>query len=110
MQTTIKNIRFHYKYRDTANYKEYGALIFSNPDQLSIETVLEKLKAGLIDQEYFIPSLCSIPLIHSFPFDPELDHEWYALDYLEETEEAVTDSRDIGTFIQACIDGNLHTQ
>jgi hypothetical protein len=104
MGITIKNIRFHYKYRDAANYKAYGSVIFSNPNQLSLETIGKQLKEALIDQEYFIAQACKIPLIHSFPFDPELDHEWYELDYLEETNEAVTDERSIDAFVQDCFE------
>ena len=110
MKATIKNICFHYKYRDAANYKEYGVVIFSNPNQLSIDTILEKLKESLIDHEYFIAVACKIPLIHSFPFDLELDHEWYELDYLEETSELITDNRSIEIFIKDCSDGNFHTK
>ena len=68
MEAIASNIRLYYKYRDAANYKQYGSVIFSNPDQLFTEIILEKLKAELIDQEYFIPWICRIPVIHRFPF------------------------------------------
>jgi hypothetical protein len=109
MEITVKNIRFYYKYRDAANYKQYGFVILSNPAQFSLEYIIEKLKDSLIDQEYFIPWVCRIPMIHKFPFDPELDHEWYEFDYVEETNEEVTDERTIDMFIKDCVKGNLHT-
>jgi hypothetical protein len=107
MQTVMQNIRFHYKYRDAANYKEYGSVIFSNTTQISIAVIQELLKEALIDQEYFVPVACGIPLIHSFPFDPELDHAWYELDYIEETIKPVTDVRDMQTFITDCADAHF---
>ena len=110
MEKSVKNIRFHYKYRDGGNYKEYGSVVFSNPDQLSIARIEEQLKAVLIDQEYFLPQACNIPLIHSFPFHPELDHEWYEFDYVEETNDTLTDERSIKVFILACEKGNFHTK
>ena len=110
MEATFKNIRFHYKYRDAANFKEYGSIIFNNFNQVSLELIHEKLKEVLIDQEYFIPQTCKVPLIHSFTYDPELDHEWYELDYLEKTNEDSTDKRSIEEFIKDCLYGNLYPQ
>ncbi|WP_018342374.1 hypothetical protein [Cytophaga aurantiaca] len=110
MEKLIKNVRFNYQYRDTANFKQYGSVIFSNPNQLSIETIEEQLKEVLIDQEYFIPKACEVPLIYRFPFDSELDHEWYEMDSVEETNKLITDNRNIELFIKDCADGNLHAK
>lgn len=110
MEKASNNIRFHYKYRDAANYKQYGFVIFSNPAQVSTEIIMEKLKIELIDHEYFIPQRCNIPLIYRFPFDLEFDHGWYEVDYLEETNETVTDERTIEMFIKDCANGNLYSK
>jgi len=110
MEINALNIRFNYQYRDAGNYKKYGSVVFSNPNQLSVEVILEQLKDALIDQEYFIPQACKVPLIYNYSFDPELDHEWYEFDCLEETSESVTNERTIEIFIKDCSNGNLHTK
>lgn len=110
MQRRTKNIRFHYQYRDAANYKEFGSVIFSNPNRLPINVIESRLKEVFIDQEYFVPHACKVPLIHTSPYNPELDHEWYELDYLEETNEDTTDCRSIEAFIKDCLHGNFHTE
>jgi hypothetical protein len=99
---TIQNIRFSYMYRDAGNYKERGFVIFSNPSDYSIDKLEKSIRNVLIDQLFFIPSECRIPLVHTFFFDPDLDHEWYELEEIELTPEPVTDKRSIDTFIKIC--------
>jgi len=77
MSDSSHNIKFNYLYRDAGNYKQYGSVILSNPDNLSLEKIEKQIRANLIDGEYFIPSKLNIPFINEFPYDAELDHEWY---------------------------------
>jgi len=97
-----QNVRFSYMYRDAGNYKERGFVVFSNPYDYSIDQLDKSLRKVLIDQLFFIPSECDIPLVHTFFFDPALDHEWYELEDIELTPEPATDRRSIDTFIQIC--------
>lgn len=47
-------IQFNYLHRDSGNWKKYGCKKFSNPEQLSIEEIEQKIRQNLIDREYFI--------------------------------------------------------
>lgn len=75
-------IRFNYLYRDSGNYKKFGSKIFSNPDQLTIEEIEQKLRQNLIGQEYFYPEKVGIK---RFKFHRVLDdYSWYEFESIEE--------------------------
>ena len=97
----MPNIQFNYLYRDAGNYKSYHSLIFANKEKLSLEFVQEEITKNLIDGDYFLPLKWQVPLIYKHPYDPELDHDWYEVESVEYTEEAVTEERDIGEFLLA---------
>ena len=44
----MPNIKFSYLYRDAGNYKNYGEVIFANPDEMPIEEVEILIKSKLI--------------------------------------------------------------
>lgn len=76
-----KSIRFNYLYRDSGNYKKYGSKIFSNPEELSLEEITEKLKDKLIDQQFFYPEKVGIV---KFRFHHYLDDtSWYEFESVE---------------------------
>jgi len=89
MKGSNPKFKFNYLYRDAGNYKQYGSVILDNPDNLSLEEIERQIRANLIDGEFFIPGKFNIPLINSFPFDTELDHEWYEFEGVEETNEVM---------------------
>lgn len=49
------NLKLNYMYRDGANYKQFGSVIFSNPDFLAPRLAAEILNEKLISSEYFVP-------------------------------------------------------
>jgi hypothetical protein len=91
----MPNIKFNYQYRDAANYKQAGFVIFSNPENLSTTFLEEQLRKKLIDQEFFYPSNFNAPhlTLNGIDYDPNLDHEWNEFISLEETEEEANDKR-----------------
>ena len=74
-------IRFNYLFRDSGNYKKFGSKKFSNPDQLTIEEIEQKIRQNLIDQAYFYPDQVDIK---KFKFHRYLDdYSWYEFDSIE---------------------------
>ena len=49
------NIRFHYLYRDSGNYKTFGFQDFSNPNKLALDVVQTRITEKLISGEFFYP-------------------------------------------------------
>ena len=75
------NIRFHYLYRDSGNYKTFGYQDFSNPNNLSLELVQTKITEKLISAEFFYPEESGI---EKFEFHKYCDdYSWYEFDFLE---------------------------
>jgi len=98
----MENVKFNYLYRDAGNNKTQGFIIFPNPQKLSVSFIEEELRKFLIDSEFFDPSEINVPrLIHKdYSYDPELDHAWNEFDSVEQTNEAASDERNIGDFLQ----------
>lgn len=72
---TAKNTRVAYLYRDGANYKKRGIEVVSGA--ITAEQC-ERIKACLIDGEYFYPSKVGLPE-HRFDTIYEGDPDWYEL-------------------------------
>lgn len=74
-------IRFNYMHRDSGNWKKFGSKLFVNPDQLTLEEIEKKIRANLIDQEYFYPDQVGIK---KFKFHRYLDdYSWYEFESVE---------------------------
>ncbi len=101
------NLEFNYMYRDGANYKQFGSVVFANPTNLTLEVVVLQIRESLIDGEFFDPSKLSIPNVRVYPYDPEIDHDWFEFENVEQTDKATTDKRTIEEFI-AEFKGELH--
>jgi hypothetical protein len=75
------NIRFHYLYRDSGNYKTFGFQDFSNPNDLSLKQIQTKITEKLISTEFFYPEESGI---EKFEFHKNCDdYSWYEFDFLE---------------------------
>jgi len=96
----VFNLKMNYLYRDGANYKQFGSVIFSNPGFLPPNKAGQKLKEKLISSEFFVPQDWSLPRLHHHPYDPEIDHEWHEFEDFEWTEEPITDDRDVRVFLE----------
>jgi len=59
----ISIIRFNYLYRDGSNFKSWGEVFFSNPDELDIKIIDKRLRAAFEQEAHFIAHQISIPEI-----------------------------------------------
>jgi len=77
-------IRFNYLHRDSGNWKKFGSKKFSNPEQLTIEEIEQKIRENLIDQKYFYPNRIGIKRfkMHKYLHD----YSWYEFKSVEEVE------------------------
>ena len=95
----MANIKLHYLYRDGGNNKRYNAVIFSNPDNLSLALVEAVLKKHLIEEQWFYADLWQLEDLHFPKWDRQLDHDVHEYHDLEETDESATESRTIQDFL-----------
>jgi len=101
----MANVRFNYLYRDAANYKAFGEVVFANPDNLAIKSADRRLCARFDSGEFFIASQLGIPEVFlwkqgEFPLDVA-DHCFHEFSGLEETDDPATDSRTLAEFVRA---------
>jgi hypothetical protein len=89
----MKNIKFTYLYRDAANYKSWGEVIFTNPDQLSVEEIKSRLIGAFLPDNLFIASQISIPEKFLFlnGIFSRYDHCYHEFDEVELCQELPTD-------------------
>lgn len=81
------NIRFHYLYRDSGNYKTYGFKDFANSNNLSLEQNQTKIIERLISGEYFYPEESGI---EKFEFHRNCDDfSWYEFEFVENVTGAI---------------------
>ena len=100
----MKNIKFNYLYRDGSNYKSWGEVIFSNPENLTVNEIAERLLDAFLPDKQFIVHQISIP--EKFLFIDEKitrdDHCYHEFDCIEVCQEYPTDllKRSIADFLQ----------
>lgn len=86
------NIQFNYLYRDAGNFKAFGNEVFSNTDKLSIGAIDQRIRAALIDEQFFNPLEWGIKRLEIAEWDDELDHDWHAFVSVEPTTKPATRS------------------
>ncbi len=96
----MKNIQFHYIYRDGANYKNLGSVIFANDTYISLSELDDIIKSKLISGSYFYANEWEIPDLHFGSWDQEFDHDFHEFECLEYTDEPANYSVTIGAFKQ----------
>jgi hypothetical protein len=101
----MNNLRLHYRYRDAHNYKEFGSVVFANPNGMSIEAATALLREKLISAEFFVPQDWGLSRLHTRPYDPDVDHAWHEFEEFENTDDPATDKREIGEFLQEVVTG-----
>ncbi|MGZ8190001.1 MAG: hypothetical protein ACXWTS_02080 [Methylococcaceae bacterium] len=68
------NVRFEYLYRDAGNFKNWGEIIFANPNNIEIDFITKKAEDALIERLYFVASKADIPDLHFEQYNRQLDH------------------------------------
>jgi hypothetical protein len=101
---TMINIKFKYLYRDGANYKNQGEVIFSNPNNLVLNKIKKTIIDSLISMEFFVALEIRIPDRHfeKYKWNEETDHNWHEFHSVELTSSPPTDicKRTIEEFIE----------
>lgn len=100
----MENIKFNYLYRDGANYKYWGDIVFSNPDLLTLCEIEAKLVGAFLPDKLFVAHQISIPekfLFANGKFT-KFDHCYHEFDSVEICEENPTDDlkRSINDFLK----------
>jgi hypothetical protein len=100
----MRRLRFRYLYRDASNYKNWGEVVFANPDGLPARAAERILRRNLLGEGLFIAHQVRIPevfLKDRYPVsdDDHCFHEFHSIDL---TCEPTTDKfhRSIADFIK----------
>jgi hypothetical protein len=80
----MSNVEFIYLYRDGSNYKKFGRVVFSNPEQLNPEALEVELRRVFWEGDLFIASQIRVPDVFlyaggKFSFDDHCYHEFGGL-------------------------------
>jgi len=92
------NVQVNYLYRDGANYKQFGNVVFSNKTEIPITEIERSIKTALISEQYFYVNEWQFPDLHFDKWDNELDHTWHEFESIEETNAEAKDG-DIVDFL-----------
>ena len=92
------NIKFHYLYRDGANYKQNSSEVFSNIAELQIAEIENSIRSCLIEENWFYAHKWNLKDCHLHKWDDDIDHAWHEYDCIEFTNEGATIG-DISEFI-----------
>jgi hypothetical protein len=99
----MSNVEFGYLYRDGGNYKKFGRVVFSNPEQITSEAIQKVLTEAFLDEGLFIAGQIRLPEVFLFAngqlsYD---DHCYHEFDALRVTDEQPSDvhKRTISEFV-----------
>lgn len=99
-----KNVKFNYLYRDAGNYKSWGAIIFANPNELSIQEIEIQFERLFFHGELFIAKQIDVTEVFLYSEDDasEDDHCFHEYESIELTEEEPNDpyNRTIVNFLK----------
>jgi hypothetical protein len=79
----MPNIKFNYLYRDGANYKKYGSVIFANPNDIELSEIETLIRSKLIDGEWFYADEWGLPELFLETFDCGVDPTWHEFEGVE---------------------------
>lgn len=83
----MPNIKFSYLYRDGANYKSYGFVVFQGLDHDKLDYLQELIIAKLIDQTWFYADEWQLPDLHFDTWNNKFDHTFHEFECIEYTNE-----------------------
>lgn len=79
----MPNIKFNYLYRDSGNYKKYGFVIFTNPDNIELIEVEKRVRSKLIDGQWFYADEWGLPELFFEWVDFRVDPTWHEFEGVE---------------------------
>lgn len=83
----MPNIKFSYLYRDGANYKNFGSVVFKGDDQIRLQDLEGLVKSKLISGCWFYATQWKLPDLHFGFWDEELDHGFHEFEMIEYTDD-----------------------
>ena len=83
----MKNIRFHYLYRDVANYKNFNSIILINDLKMRFLEIDGLINSHLIAGSYFYANEWRLPDLHFGTWDNEFDHNFHEFECIENTDD-----------------------
>ncbi len=86
----MPNIKLSYLYRDSANYKTFGYVVFANPANITLEEIEAQIHAKLIYQQFFYANEWQLPDLFPTTFNPYDDPTWHEFERIELTDEPAT--------------------
>lgn len=96
-------VRFNYLYRDGANFKRWGEVLFSNPKEISLKDIGARLLRAFLPDSQFIAGQIRIPEVFLFRASKmtAYDHCFHKFDSVEFCQETPTDvyNRSIDIFL-----------
>jgi len=95
----MKNIVFHYLYRDGANYKNLNSIVFDNNLNIELTELADLIGSKLICGEWFYANQWNLPDLHFGTWDSEIDHDFHEFEGVEYTDEPVNTTLDLTEFI-----------
>jgi hypothetical protein len=88
-------------YRCGGNYKNHGQVIFSNPNNKSLELVNAVITQALqYEEPWFYVNDWKLPDLHFEKWDNELDHTFHEFESIEYTNNPPNDTRSIEEFLE----------
>lgn len=89
----MNSIKFNYLYRDGGNFKSWGEVVFSNPENLTVHEIETKLLNAFLPDKQFIASQISISEKFLFANGKltKYDHCFHEFDCIEICQENSTD-------------------
>lgn len=99
----MNNIRFDYLYRDGSNYKKWADVVFRNPDDLSVDSILKSFRESFSEDGLFIAHQVRLPevfLAAEYPLTED-DHCFHEFAEVEVTSDTANDryGRSISEFV-----------
>jgi hypothetical protein len=84
----MSSVKFNYLYRDGANYKSWGEVVFANPENLALDEIDKTLVDAFLPDKLFVASQISIPekflfLDGKFTTDDHCYHEFDCVEVCE---------------------------
>ena len=81
-------VKFNYLYRDAGNYKSWGELIFSNPDNLNLKEIDGRLKLAFDQEILFVAHQVDVPEVFFYAKqnlndDDHCFHEYDSVEIVE---------------------------
>jgi len=78
----MPNIKFNYLYRDNSNYKNYGSVVFANPDNVDLSELEALIKSKLDDYTWFHAHEWKLPEIYFSWCDFQNDPTWHEFEFV----------------------------